>query len=75
MNIYFTPSVLQYDYFAFRDWVNANRPQLAKCEIEWLDAWDAWSLACSPMDDDLRRRIRYGHYLGWADHARWVADK
>jgi hypothetical protein len=31
----------------------------------WLADWNAYDLACSPMDDNERRFIRYGHHLGW----------
>jgi len=32
---------------------------------EWLNEWESWDLACSPMDDNERKLIRYGHHLGW----------
>ena len=32
---------------------------------DWLNEWENWDLACSPMDDNERKLIRYGHYLGW----------
>ena len=33
--------------------------------LDWLNEWELWDLACSPMDDDERKLIRYGHFLGW----------
>lgn len=36
-------------------------------EREWLFEWRGWDLACSPMPDEERRFMRYGHWIGWHD--------
>lgn len=65
----FVPSVLKLDYNAFTDWTKINRSQLSAEDIAWLNAWESYDLACSPMDDDERRMIRMGHNLGWWAHS------
>ena len=42
-----------------------RRPSLSDEARAWLDKWNVWDFACSPMDDAERRLIRLGHYLGW----------
>lgn len=34
---------------------------------QWLHVWELYDLAISPMDDEERRFIRYGHFIGWFD--------
>lgn len=63
----FTRKELTLDYTEWSRLVGARRRQLEPEVREWLVAWELWDLACSPMDDNERRRIRYGHYLGWWD--------
>lgn len=60
-----TPSVVKSDYHAFKGWCLNHRDELTEDESKWLDSWEEWDLACSPMDDAQRCLIRYGHYLGW----------
>lgn len=52
---------------AWRALVHSRQEHLHPSVREWLAAWNLWDLACSPMDDNERRMIRYGHYLGWWD--------
>lgn len=59
----FTPGELQANYTDFVELCKAKK--LNPGAHRWLSAWTLWDLACSPMDDDDRRRIRYGHYLGF----------
>jgi hypothetical protein len=61
----FEPDELQLRYSEWKTLVEARRAHLEPEVREWLDDWQLWDLACSPMNDDERRRIRYGHYLGW----------
>lgn len=35
----------------------------------WLAQWTYLDLTLSPMDDDERRFMRYGHYCGWFDRS------
>lgn len=52
----------------YKEWctlVRERYPQLSTEVKEWLRKWDDWDLALSPMNDDNRRYIRRGHYLGW----------
>jgi hypothetical protein len=46
-----------------------RRPSLSDEARAWLDRWNAWDFACSPMEDEDRRLIRLGHYLGWSHSA------
>lgn len=63
----FTRSELRLDYAAWTALAGARRPHLTEESRKWLAEWDAWDMACSPMDDAERRLIRYGHHLGWFD--------
>jgi len=52
----------------YDQWDKLQRDRLPLLSDEarlWLGRWNAWDFACSPMDDDKRRLIRLGHYLGW----------
>ena len=69
----FRPSELKLDYTEWVDLVS-NR-ELASDLKKWLYCWKAWDLACSPMDDDERRIVRYGHYLGWFDAEKEFCHK
>ncbi len=60
----FTPNELRRDYGAWCDIVKAREPTLRTEVKDWLYDWNMWDLACSPMNDEHRRHIRYGHYLG-----------
>ena len=42
-----------------------DRKMFARSLREWIAAWELYDLFYSPMDDDQRRFIRLGHYLGW----------
>lgn len=66
----FTASILQLDYHEFTAWVRKHRNRLDPMDREWLGAWESWDLACSPMDDEHRKRIRLGHSAGW-----WAARR
>jgi hypothetical protein len=49
-------------------WEKLQRERRSSLSAEartWLDKWDMWDFACSPMADEERRLIRLGHYLGW----------
>lgn len=34
----------------------------------WFNVWENLNLMQSPMDDNLRKWYRLGHYVGWFDH-------
>lgn len=61
----FCPSELLLPYDEWHKLANERRDTLRPATRDWLYAWGRWDLACSPMDDEKRRQIRYGHYLGW----------
>jgi hypothetical protein len=61
----FCPSELLAGYSEWTKCALLAEPSLRPETKEWLHAWRMWDLACSPMNDDERRRTRYGHYLGW----------
>ena len=61
----FTPDELQLPYSEWKKLSEARRAKLEPEVSQWLNEWCLWDLACSPMNDDERRRIRYGHYLGF----------
>lgn len=65
------PSQLKLNYNEFRLLMLKlkNEGKLNALDSEWLARWEAWNLACSPMDDSARGLIRFGHYLGFV-HAR-----
>lgn len=67
MKISFRSSELILPSHEFRQIAQEKRKFLSSEDIEWLNAWESWDLACSPMDDKERRFIRYGHFLGWID--------
>jgi hypothetical protein len=60
------PTELLLSYTEFKSAVAGK--VLNATERQWLYQWELWDLACSPMDDNERRFIRYGHYLGF--HSR-----
>lgn len=64
----FTPSELTLPYSQWNSLVQLRVDRLRPETDAWLNAWRLWDLACSPMDDGSRQKLRYGHYLGW--HAR-----
>lgn len=66
----FTPEELKLGYIEWANLVESRRSSLHPEIMLWLSKWELWDLACSPMDDDARRMIRRGHYLGW-----WHRDK
>lgn len=63
------PSDLLLTYSAFSLYIQRVRGRLSTEELAWLIAWEAHDLAMSPMPDEHRRYLRYGHYLGWFDHS------
>ena len=61
----FSADELQLPFTKWKELSEGRRTYLAPEVRRWLGRWKAWDLACSPMNDDERRRIRYGHYMGW----------
>lgn len=57
------PSQLSLPYGEFEEFVKGAT--LSAEDHKWLGAWHQYDLACSPMDDDFRKIIRIGHYVGW----------
>lgn len=57
------PSDVMLPYNEFKARMDEIKPN--GVDREWLDEWESWDFACSPMDDNERKLIRYGHYLGW----------
>ena len=45
------------------EWNALEKPQDAVFQ-EWLAAWNAQESRPVP-NDDVRQKMRYGHYLGW----------
>jgi len=39
---------------------------------KWLESWNLYDYAWSPMDDVRRRVLRTGHYIGWIDHENYA---
>lgn len=56
---------LRLNYTEWTRFVQENEATLSSEDKEWLRIWGGWDLACSPMDDEHRRLIRFGHYLGF----------
>ena len=64
----FKPSELKLGYLEFKALIEKRKAEVADpATQEWLAAWNRYDLAVSPMDDEERRFVRYGHYLGWFD--------
>ena len=61
----FNADELQLPFVAWKELSERRRASLSPEVRKWLGAWRLWDLACSPMSDDERRNIRYGHYMGW----------
>ena len=66
-SVQITKTILDLSYSEFKEWVHKNEKNLSKDDRLWLNRWDSWDMACSPMDDSERRQIRYGHFLCWFD--------
>ena len=64
----FTKDELVLDYESFSKIAAERRDALAPEVREWLAQWEKWDLACSPMNDIIRRFVRHGHHLGWFHH-------
>lgn len=65
MKEFFKPSELLLSYSEFKEL--SDVPCSSDLQ-EWLNAWNAWDFACSPLNDSERKQIRYGYYLGWWAH-------
>lgn len=61
----FTTSQLLSPYHEWIEHASSLEHRLRSETKQWLYEWRMWDLACSPMSDEDRKRIRYGHYLGW----------
>ena len=59
------PSELLLGYTDWQEFLKTA--EFSKNEKKWLGEWETYDLAASPRDDNERRFIRYGHYLGWFD--------
>lgn len=70
----FKPSELLLSGPKFRELSAARFPHLAPAVRQWLGRWEMWDLACSPMADEKRSQIRYGHYLGFFAERKKDAD-
>ncbi|EZP75015.1 hypothetical protein H839_15983 [Parageobacillus genomosp. 1] len=49
----------------YSKWREINPEELTNEEREWYREWESHDLSVSPMSDEERKLIRYGHYLGW----------
>lgn len=58
-------SDLLLNYTDFKELIKQVRVRLSVIDLTWLVKWEMLDLALSPMDDDERRFMRYGHHLGW----------
>lgn len=59
---YLKPSEL---LLSFTEFKRLDKSKLNKETLKWLIEWNIHDLAVSPIDDEQRKYIRYGHYLGW----------
>ena len=64
----FSPSELKSSYSKFKEVTNSKFDSLDDETKEWLSEWSRYDLAISPIDDDERKVLRYGHHLGWFSH-------
>lgn len=65
----FSPAEVQLPYLQWDEIQRTRRASLGGDVRTWLDKWNQWDFANSPMDDEKRRLIRLGHYLGWLHSA------
>lgn len=62
----FTAEELTLGFVAWKELTKKARAQgMTPSLRQWLRSWELWDLACSPMCDEERKQIRYGHCLGW----------
>jgi hypothetical protein len=59
---YLRPSDLLLPFIEFKQ---IDKSKLNPKTLCWLKHWELFDLATSPRDDEERKLIRYGHYLGW----------
>lgn len=59
----FKPSELKLPYNEFKR-ISQQR-LLDEDTQDWLNEWNRYDLAISPIDDDTRKVLRYGHHKGW----------
>lgn len=64
-NTGFSGSELQLSYTKFKALADSRKSTLDDEVKKWLWEWDRYDFATSPRDDDERRLIRYGHFLGY----------
>lgn len=62
-----TPETLTLPFDKWKEFVEANNVQFDELDRAWLGFWNLLDLSLSPIDDDLRRFLRLGHYTGWID--------
>lgn len=62
---YLTSSQLLLNYTEFTELTQKVKSELSVADQAWLAAWEMLDLSISPMDDEQRKYMRYGHYCGW----------
>jgi len=63
----FKPTDLLLSYPDFKKLLEEKEKNLHPKDLAWLYAWQFHDLSVSPMDDQERSQIRYGHHIGWFD--------
>jgi len=69
-NTRFSPSELKSSYNKFEEIIKGKFDSLDDETKEWLSEWRRYDLAISPIDDNERKNLRYGHYVGWFSHKK-----
>lgn len=65
----FTGDQLRLPFTEWKRLSDALRPRLRPEVRKWLGRWEVLDLVFSPMNDEERRGMRFGHYMGWFDRA------
>ncbi len=58
----FGPAELQAPYPEWQGLIAEPMPEYLR---QWVALWEFWDYSHSPMEDQARGKIRYGHYLGY----------
>lgn len=69
-----TPSHLLLSYNEWKNFIHKEQKYFSFKAKDWLNEWNRLDLSLSPMDDEERKHMRYGHYLGWFGREEFFND-
>ena len=71
----FTAQDVELPYQEFKKLCNQVKDDLGPNNKEWLGIWEQWDLAVSPMPDEVRQKLRLGHWFGYYGTKRRTLEK